>query len=77
MKTRTDMRIREIEERNIESCKLERLKMTGAYASAPQAEAWAEGIRALQEEIHCAAVRRPKRLRVRHRPVLKADRGLR
>ena len=46
---------------SIEECKLERLKMAGAYGSAVQARAWAEGIRARQADVGCAVVRRPKR----------------
>ena len=49
------------EEQSIDHCKLERLKMTGAYASAAQAEGWAEGIMMQQREAGCAVV--PKRKR--------------
>lgn len=59
---------------SVEACKLERLKMAGAYAAAPQAEAWAEGLTALQREVGCAVARRPRRVRLRHRPRLPAGR---
>jgi hypothetical protein len=59
---KTNMKMKRTDEaQNLESCKLERLKMTGAYGSASQAEAWAEGIQARQMDIECAAVRKPKR----------------
>ena len=63
--------------KEVENCKLERLKMTGAYAPAPQAEAWAEGLQARQEELNCAVLRPPKRASSRRRPVLKANHGVR
>ena len=49
------------EAQSIENCKLERLKMTGGYGSASQAEAWAKGIQARQADIGCPVVQRPKR----------------
>lgn len=45
----------------VNDCKLERLKMTGGYGSASQAEAWAKGIESRQTDIGCAVARKPKR----------------
>jgi hypothetical protein len=78
MKTNMKIRRQDVEkldeEQGVDSCRLERLKMTGAYAPAGQAEAWAEGIAMQQREIGCDVVRKPKlRARVR-RPRLPARR---
>ena len=63
MKTNTKMKRKSIKllgkGRRLEPCKLERLKKTGAYAWASQAEGWSKGIEAVQADIGCAVLRRP------------------
>ena len=65
MKTNMKIRRKDVEkpdkDQSLENCKLENLKLTGAYGSASQAEAWAKGIEARQAETNCAVARSPKR----------------
>jgi hypothetical protein len=79
MKTNMKIRREDVEksdeDQNVESCKLERLKMTAAYGPAGQAEAWVEGITAQQADVACAAVRKPKRSVLGRRPRLATGRS--
>lgn len=65
MRTNMKMQRKEVKKsdqgQDLESCKLERLKMTAAYGVVPQAEAWAEGIKMQQVEVGCNVVRKAKR----------------
>ena len=75
MKTRRTDVEKSDKDQSLENCKLERLKMAGAYALAPQAEAWAEGISVLQKEVGCAVVRKTKRPGLRRRRPITASRA--
>ena len=75
MKTRRTDVEKSDEVQSVEHCKLERLKMTGAYGPAGQVEAWVTGITAQQVDVACTAVRKPKRSASHRRTRLTSSRA--